>query len=349
MTLRACYLSGTQIRSARGEVDVDSIREGDEVTVRRDGQDVLEPVRWVGYSSVDLARHAHVEDAAPIRIRANAIAQKQPVRDLLVSPEHCLVMDGYCVPAKLLVNGGSIVSERDHAPFTYYHIELDRHGILLAENTPAESYLDTGNRSLFDNGPDPRQLHPRFRLNANAAAWATEACAPLAQSIDAIQAIWRRLADRSVAIGYPVAEPRLVEDAGICLVADGRIIEPTADRNGCFVFVVPEEIKTVVCISRFCIPSDKMIASQRDTRRLGVRVNWIAICSNHIETVIAADHPALADGWHDIERDATSLWRWTDGAAAIPWNGVTDGAVVTISCLPVDGYPLYDENVRLVA
>ena len=73
-----------------------------------------------------------------------------PCETSSVSPEHCLIIDGLCVRAKLLVNGGSIVSERDRTHVTYYHVELERHGILLAENTPAESYLDTGNRSMFE-------------------------------------------------------------------------------------------------------------------------------------------------------------------------------------------------------
>jgi hypothetical protein len=32
---------------------------------------------------------------------------------------------------------------------TYWHVELERHDILLADGMPAESYLDTGNRAAF--------------------------------------------------------------------------------------------------------------------------------------------------------------------------------------------------------
>ncbi len=78
----------------------------------------------------------------------------------------------FAFPSKLLVNGGSIVSERDHTQFTYYHIELERHGVLLAENTPSESYLDTGNRCLFDNADVPRQLYPSFELDVDLVALA---------------------------------------------------------------------------------------------------------------------------------------------------------------------------------
>ena len=118
-----CFMSGARIRAARGDVDIGAIVPGQEVVVVRDGRQVLEPVKWVGYSRIDLSQHANPEEAAPVRFRAGAIAVQQPLRDLVVSPEHCLIIDDLCVPAKLLVNGGSIVSERDHPPFTYFHLD----------------------------------------------------------------------------------------------------------------------------------------------------------------------------------------------------------------------------------
>ena len=341
-------MNGVQIRTAYGDVAVESIRPGDFVAVIRGGQEVLEPVIWVGFTKVDLAGHAHVEDAAPVHIRAGAIGDNQPARDLFLSPEHCLLLDSRCVPAKLLVNGGSIVSERDHAPFTYYHIELEKHGILLAENTRVESYLDTGNRFMFDNSGEPRQLHPTFELNANAERWLTDACAPLANGTE-VAAIWTRLAEPSAQIGFPIPAATLVEDASVHLVGDGVVIQATSHRDSRYVFMVPAGVRSVILASRFCIPSDKMVAAQRDTRRLGVRVNWIAIRSGNAETILSADHPALRDGWNDVETAARSIWRWTDGAATIPWGNVAGAAVVTVCCTQVDQYPLYDDKGRLVA
>jgi hypothetical protein len=349
MTSKPCYLSGTRIRTAEGEVAIDFIQVGDNVVVRRDGQEALEPVKWVGYSSVDLRMHARVEDAAPIRLRKDAIADSQPSRDLYLSPEHCLIIDGFCVPAKLLVNGGSIVSERTHEPFTYFHLELDRHGTLLAENVPAESYLDTGNRGVFDNAEEPRQLHPGFVLNASSARWTTDACAPLATSPEDIAPIWHRLAERSEQIGYGIPTVQAVDDANLHVVADGRLIKPTIDSDSRHVFTIPAGVTSVSLKSRFGIPADRMIALQRDTRRLGVCVNWITIRSSNGDKFLPADHPALQAGWNEAERDDKMIWRWTDGSAVIPWDGVTGPAVLTVRCFPMDQYPIYDEHTRLVA
>src|SRR5271166_2034312 len=343
-----CYKTGVRIRAADSDVAVETIRAGQQVVVIRDGRQVLETVQWVGVTAIDLAHHAHVEDVAPIRIRAGAVAAGQPARDLFVSPEHSLIIDGVCVPAKLLANGGSIASERDHAPFTYYHIELEHHGILLAENTPAESYLDTGNRAAFDNSGEPKPLFPSFQVNANSARWLTDACAPLANGTE-VEAIWTRLAERSAQIGLPIPAVTTVEDAGVHLVADGVVIKATSHRDSRYVFIVPAGVRSVTLASRFCIPSDKMVPAQRDTRRLGVRVNWIAIRSGKPEMILSADHPALRDGWNEVEVEGKSMWRWTDGAAAIPWENVDGVAVLTLCCTQVDHYPLYDDKVRLVA
>jgi hypothetical protein len=317
--------------------------------VIRDGRETLEPIKWIGHTYIDLSRQAHPEDAAPIRIRQGAIAENQPIRDLLVSPEHCMIIDGLCVPAKNLVNGGSIVSERGSAPFKYYHIELERHGILLAENTPAESYLDTGNRSWFDNADEPRQLHTSFAAGVDADRWLTDACAPLAKVPSDVDPIWGRLATRSADIGYPIPSVPTVEGADLHLLADGRVIRPTSDHNSRYVFTVPAGVKSVSLMSRFCIPADKMIVGQRDMRRLGVSVSWIAIRGTDGEEIFPADHPALTIGWNDAERTASACWRWTDGRAQIPWKNLNGAAVVTVCCSVIEKYPAYDEKARLVA
>lgn len=349
MTSRCFMENGARIRAARGDVPVELVAPGDEVVVIRNGVEVLEPVKWVGTQRIDIARHRYAEEVAPIRIRKDAIADGQPATDLWVSPEHSLIIDGLCVPASCLVNGASIVSERDHAPFTYYHIELERHGVLLANSTPAESYLDTGNRGAFDNADGPRQLHPVFQADFSSERWLTDACAPLAKVPEEVDPIWRRLAQRSEQIGFPIPAVKTADRADVHIMADGSAIQPVSDRDARYVFVVPAGVKSVSLVSRFCIPADRMIPAERDTRRLGVSVHWIAIRSDNGESILAADHPALQDGWHESERDGNKLWRWTDGAASIPWDNVTGAAVLTVCCFPMEQYPVYDQHTRLVA
>ena len=77
---------------------------------------------------------------APIRIERDAFADGMPHRDLLVSPDHAIFVDGKLICARQLVNGTTIRQERDWTAVDYYHVELDQHAILLAEGLPAESY-----------------------------------------------------------------------------------------------------------------------------------------------------------------------------------------------------------------
>ncbi|MCZ8269014.1 MAG: Hint domain-containing protein, partial [Beijerinckiaceae bacterium] len=72
-------------------------------------------------------------------------------RDLRVSPDHAMEIDGHLIPAKHLVNGSSIIQEIWCKRVRYFHLELEAHGLLLSEGTWSESYLDDGNRHAFNN------------------------------------------------------------------------------------------------------------------------------------------------------------------------------------------------------
>jgi hypothetical protein len=199
-----CFAQGTRILTDRGEVPVEALRAGDLVATLADPGAPFAPVLWIGHRKVRLAGHAHARDLAPIRIRAGALAGNTPLRDLLVSPDHCLLLDGSLVPARLLVNGSSIVVEQGLAEVTYYHIELARHDAVLAEGAAAESWLDCGNRAWFQNSATPL-----LRVEASLAAHATRAmtpCAPMLLAGPALGALRDRLALR-------IAAPAMAEAA----------------------------------------------------------------------------------------------------------------------------------------
>ena len=80
---------------------------------------------------------------------------------------------------------------------TYYHIELNDHDVILAENPPAESYLDLGNRAAFHNGGPAVDLHPDFA----SRVWSEKACTELILGGLVLTALRQRLALQSALRG----------------------------------------------------------------------------------------------------------------------------------------------------
>lgn len=179
ITLTApCFCTGTRIRTERGEIAVEDLREGDRVLTGLSGKS--QPVIWIGHRAVDCKRHPRPQLVWPVRITAGAFGFGRPHRDLWLSPDHAVFIDDVLIPVKYLINERSI-AQRPKDNVSYYHVELRRHAVLFAEGLPAESYLDIGDRTNFANGGGPMRLFPDFtppRLDC-VGLWEAKGCAPL--------------------------------------------------------------------------------------------------------------------------------------------------------------------------
>jgi hypothetical protein len=72
-----------------------------------------------------------------------------------------LLIDGALIQAGALINGTSIVRETNVPTIlTYYHVEVEDHSLILAENTPAETFVDNVDRLNFDNWQEHEALYP---------------------------------------------------------------------------------------------------------------------------------------------------------------------------------------------
>ena len=153
----ACYVAGTAIAAPGGARPIEDFAIGDLVLT---ASGAVRPVRWVGRRSYAARFVAGSAAIQPILIRAGAIADSVPARDLRVSPRHAMFLDGVLAPAHFLLNGRSIVRDTTPRDVHYVHLELDSHDVLLAEGAPSESFVDCDSRRLFQNAHDYDALYP---------------------------------------------------------------------------------------------------------------------------------------------------------------------------------------------
>ena len=158
LTEPPCYCAGTHVLTDKGEITVENLAIGDVVITARGER---RPIVWLGHRKVDIAKYYSPESVRPIRVKAGALGDKVPSRDLRLSPDHALFIDGLLIQAGALVNGTSIVRETTvPREFVYYHIELEEHSLILAENTPTETFVDNVHRLGFDNWAEHEALYP---------------------------------------------------------------------------------------------------------------------------------------------------------------------------------------------
>jgi len=183
-----CFVTGTRIATPDGIVAVETLGAGDAVLLADGRQNT---VKWLGEQPVN-TKLSNPMAVNPIRISAGALGAGLPLRDLLISPDHAIEIDGVLYNAGSLVNGTSIrqVAQMPMDGFTYYHVETDAHELLLAEGVAAETFIDYAGRDSFVNGdesttqiaemPLPRvssaRMLPRsLRQRLNIATPATQA------------------------------------------------------------------------------------------------------------------------------------------------------------------------------
>lgn len=143
-----CFTPRTRILTPTGSMPVGLLREGDLVQTKDSG---AQPVCWIGSRRMSGARLFAMPSLRPIRLRAGALGLDQPNCDILVSPEHRMVVRGAAaralfntpevlVAARDLVDGQGIVQDMDIKEVTYVHLLLPRHEVLFADGVETESF-----------------------------------------------------------------------------------------------------------------------------------------------------------------------------------------------------------------
>jgi len=152
------------------------------------------PIKWIGRRSY-LGRFVMGrKEILPVCIKAGALADNVPRRDLWISPNHAMYFKdeqgGVLIEAKDLINGVSIVQAEHVDSVEYFHVELETHDVIIAEGALSETFIDDDSRGMFHNAHEYRVLYPA------AAQTVARYCAPRLDSGQELETIRRRIALR---------------------------------------------------------------------------------------------------------------------------------------------------------
>ncbi|MFZ1728192.1 MAG: Hint domain-containing protein, partial [Albidovulum sp.] len=185
-----CFTPGTAIETPEGQRLIEDIRPGDRISTKDDGsQEVL----WTGQRRMTGARLHAMPHLRPIRIRAGAMGEDRPDRDLIVSPEHRMLVKApsalslfnqpeVLVAARDLVDGHLVLTETGLREVTYIHLMTERHQIVWANGLETESFhpanaslemIDPGQRATLlglmpEIATDPYRYGDYARRNLTA-------------------------------------------------------------------------------------------------------------------------------------------------------------------------------------
>lgn len=174
-----CFTPDTRVATPDGVQQIRHLRSGDMILTRDNGpQEVL----WTGHRRMSGARLYAMPHLRPIRFKANSMGLYRPDEDLLVSPQHRMLVKGAAalalfntsevlVAAEDLVNDATIAVDHMLREVTYVHILLESHNVVWANGLETESFHPS-NTALDTVDPIQREglLHilPEIAENPHA-------------------------------------------------------------------------------------------------------------------------------------------------------------------------------------
>ncbi|MCH2168721.1 MAG: Hint domain-containing protein [Oceanicola sp.] len=158
-----CFTPESLVETATGLRRAEDLRAGDRVLTRDNG---FQEIRWACASPLTASEVSRRPHLRPVRIRAGALGGGLPERDMLVSPNHRMLISGpetalyfaepeVLVAAKFLVNGTG-VTRVEVGAVKYIHFMFDRHEMVRADGAWSESF-QPGDYTLSAIDQDQRQ------------------------------------------------------------------------------------------------------------------------------------------------------------------------------------------------
>ena len=135
-----CFAAGTTLLTPTGEVAVELLEAGD---LLETGDAGAQPVIWIG--STRLIFTADSEGQKPVLVTAQALGSGIPKQDLVVSPQHKILLEGdnrqrVLAPAKGLTKQPGIRIMKGCKKVEYFHVVLPKHSIIFSNGLATESF-----------------------------------------------------------------------------------------------------------------------------------------------------------------------------------------------------------------
>ncbi|WP_417524880.1 Hint domain-containing protein [Marinovum sp.] len=157
-----CFTPGTTIATPTGERLIEDLREGDRVITRDNG---LQEIRWIGTTELTGHKLARAPHLRPILIQAGSLGPNLPEQDILVSPQHRILMTGE--KAQLYFEEREVLAAAKHLTdldgvdevgtlgVTYIHFMFDQHEVVLSNGVWTESF-QPGDQTMDSMGAKPK-------------------------------------------------------------------------------------------------------------------------------------------------------------------------------------------------
>jgi hypothetical protein len=275
----ACFARGSRLLTPNGYVPVEAFKPGDPVITRLG---IRRAVRWIGRRNLAVDLKAR-QDMRPVLVQPGAFGLHQPSRPVRLSPSHAVFVDGVLVPVRHLVNGATILREGSGGMVTYFHIELDRHDVLMAEGLPVESYLDTGNRGEFQH-----ELGVRGSCR--------KACAKVVTGGPALARIRWRLHETALRAGFTLAQAPSLRG-----IIGTHTVMPEIRMNGAMRvahFTLPRSADCIRLLARTAVPAETDPDSD-DRRELALCLRQPRATSHRLQ---------LGPGWYPKAPGDAGIW-----------------------------------------
>ena len=178
-----CFTPGTLIATPEGERRVEDLAVGDRIITRDNG---IQSIRWLGKRSLSTRELQAAKHLQPVLIREGALGNGLPERDMMVSPNHRVLVANdktalYFEDREVLVAAKHLtglvgVDAVETSSVTYIHFMFDQHEVVLSDGAWTESF-QPGDQTLrgLDNAQrnEVYEIFPDLKSEDGRAAYSS--------------------------------------------------------------------------------------------------------------------------------------------------------------------------------